>query len=245
MRSPPTDAAHRTVPVPPPRTEIELLERARALAGRHLADVAAAMHRPLPPNLQRHKGWVGDLVERALGGTAGSEPEPDFPHLGIELKTIPVGTDGRPKESTHVCAVALYDNSERHWRESLVRRKLARVLWVPVEADTGRALAARRIGVATLWSPSPEQEQALQRDWEELMELITLGQADKITGRHGEVLQLRPKAASGSARTTATNTAGERCAALPRGFYLRPGFTAAILRENYAAPSLNLPSAGR
>lgn len=159
---------------------------------------------------------------------------PDFPHLGIELKTIPVGRDGRPRESTHICAISLYDNAERYWRDSLVWRKLARVLWVPIETGADQTLGDRRIGVACLWSPSAEQEEALRRDWEELMELISLGRADRITGRHGLYLQVRPKAASGRARTAATNAEGERCAALPRGFYLRPAFTEIVLRASYA-----------
>lgn len=46
-------------------------------------------------------------------------------------------------------------------------------------------------------------------DWEELMDLIVLGQVERITARHGEVLQLRPKAANSKALTEAVGARGE------------------------------------
>ncbi|MDI8106950.1 hypothetical protein MJN85_30220, partial [Salmonella enterica subsp. enterica serovar Anatum] len=41
-----------------------------------------------------------------------------------------------------------------------------------------------------------EEDRQLRLDWEELMDMIVLGQVERITARHGEVLQLRPKAAN-------------------------------------------------
>ncbi len=47
-------------------------------------------------------------------------------------------------------------------------------------------------------------------DWEELMDLIVLGEVERITARHGEVLQLRPKAANSKALTEAIGAHGRR-----------------------------------
>ena len=58
-------------------------------------------------------------------------------------------------------------------------------------------------------------------DWEELMDLIVLGEVERITARHGEVLQLRPKAANSKALTEAIGARGEIILTLPRGFYLK------------------------
>ncbi|MGE0860290.1 MAG: MutH/Sau3AI family endonuclease, partial [Gammaproteobacteria bacterium] len=121
--------------VAPPRDEAELLARAGALAGAPVREVAALCRRPVPRDLRRHKGWLGELLECALGATARSRPEPDFVELGIELKTVPVDQDGRPRESTHVCTVSLGDLVGQRGPTSSVRRKLARELWVPLEAD--------------------------------------------------------------------------------------------------------------
>jgi len=123
------EVATRTpIEPPPPESEEELRLRARRLAGWTLSDLAGHLGERVPLDLRRAKGWVGEALERALGGTSGSQPEPDFPHLGIELKSIPVGHDGLPRESTYVSTVPLIGHAGLRWEGSLVRRKLCRVL---------------------------------------------------------------------------------------------------------------------
>jgi DNA mismatch repair protein MutH len=213
--------------IPPPRTEAELMERATALAGRALRDLAADAGRVVPSNQLRMKGWVGELIEHRLGADAESLAEPDFREIGVELKTVPINARGRPAESTWVCTVPLAGNPGR-WEQSNVRRKLARVLWVPVEAEGGIPLPARRVGSAFLWSPDAEEETALRTDWEELTAMIALGELENLTPRHGLALQIRPKAANARALTRSADAGGAPAATLPRGFYLRAAFTAAI-----------------
>lgn len=214
-----------------PRDEGELMDRARALAGRTLGEVAAAAGVSLPPDQRRHKGAVGNLLERALGATAGTASAPDFESLGVELKTIPVRPDGRPAESTFVCTIPLEAIADMEWRRSPVHAKLARVLWVPVESRRGVPLAHRRVGTPLLWSPSPSQGRALEDDWMELAGLIGMGEVDRITGHLGRCLQVRPKAANGRARRRAMDAEGGFHRTLPRGFYLRATFTAQVLRD--------------
>lgn len=173
-----------------------------------------------PKDLKRDKGWIGVLLEIWLGASAGSKPEQDFAALGVELKTIPVDSLGRPLETTFVCVAPLTGNSGVTWETSHVRHKLKRVLWVPVEGDRSIPLAERRVGSPLLWSPSEEEDRQLRLDWEELMDMIVLGQVERITARHGEVLQLRPKAANARALTEAIGARGEPIVTLPRGFYL-------------------------
>jgi DNA mismatch repair protein MutH len=221
--------------ITPPHTETELLERARALAGRTLGELARLQPMAVPADLRRHKGWVGQLVEGRLGADGGSQAAPDFVHLGVELKTLPVDARGLPCESTYVCTVPL-DNVGESWEDSWLRKKLARVLWLPVQADKAVPLAERRVGSAILWSPSAAEEALLRRDWEELTERILLGELEQISARLGEVLQMRPKAASSRSLRDATGQHGERIRTNPRGYYLRPAFTAAILRQHFVLP---------
>ncbi|MBR7443185.1 DNA mismatch repair protein MutH, partial [Klebsiella pneumoniae] len=65
----------------------------------------------IPNDLKRDKGWIGVLLERWLGASAGSKPEQDFAALGVELKTIPIDSQGRPLETTFVCVAPLTGNS--------------------------------------------------------------------------------------------------------------------------------------
>ena len=214
-----------------PKTTEELLSRAQAIAGLSFGELAAQLSIPVPPDLKRDKGWVGMLLETALGATAGSKAEQDFRHLGIELKTIPINAQGYPLETTFVSLAPLIQNRGVNWQNSHVRHKLSRVLWIPIEGSRSIPLAERRIGTPILWQPSEQQERQLQRDWEELMDYIVLGQLDKINARLGEVLQLRPKGANSKSLTKGIGKHGEIIDTLPLGFYLRKAFTHEILQQ--------------
>ncbi|MDO5055377.1 MAG: DNA mismatch repair endonuclease MutH [Pasteurella oralis] len=214
-----------------PHTEQELLARAQSIAGLTFAELACELNLPIPADLKRDKGWVGMLIETALGANAGSKAERDFAHLGIELKTIPINSQGLPLETTFVSLAPLIQNTGVNWQNSHVRHKLSKVLWVPVEGERQIPLAERHIGQAILWQPSREQEYRLQRDWEELMEYISLGKVAQVTAKLGEVLQLRPKGANSKALTKGVGKDGEIIDTLPLGFYLRKAFTTEILQQ--------------
>ena len=214
-----------------PKTTEELLSRAQAIAGLSFGELATQLSIPVPPDLKRDKGWVGMLLETALGATAGSKAEQDFHHLGIELKTIPINAQGYPLETTFVSLAPLIQNSGVNWQNSHVRHKLSRVLWIPIEGSRSIPLAERHIGIPILWQPTEQQERLLQRDWEELMDYIVLGQLDKINARLGEVLQLRPKGANSKSLTKGIGKNGEIIDTLPLGFYLRKAFTHEILQQ--------------
>lgn len=217
------------IPVRPASVD-ELVTRAQKLSGRTLEELATAAGVPTPTSLNRSKGWVGQLLEWHLGASAGSKPEQDFPELGVELKTLPITADGKPVESTFVCIAPLTGIAGMQWAASNVCNKLSCVLWVPVEASPTIPLAKRRIATPFLWSPSNEQAKLLRQDWEELMEMIALGEIESVTAHHGEVLQLRPKAANGSALTPAIGRNGQIIQTRPRGFYLRSHFTHSLLK---------------
>lgn len=225
-----------SIPLPatsPPRNKDELLHRAQLLAGHTLGELAARAELTVPANLKREKGWVGMLLEVYLGAIAGSKPEQDFADIGIELKTIPIDSRGKPLETTFVCVAPLTGNSGVTWESSHVRHKLACVLWIPVEGERQIPLAERHIGAPLLWQPTPEEDEQLRQDWEELMDLIVLGKVESITARHGEFLQLRPKAANSKALTEAIGEFGQPVQTLPRGFYLKKRFTAALLARHF------------
>lgn len=207
------------------------MAKARWIAGFTLGEIAAMLHIPVPKDLKRDKGWVGTLLETALGAKAGSKPEQDFAHLGIELKTIPINRLGVPLETTFVCLAPLTDNHGVNWENSHFRQKLQKVLWIPILGEREIPPAERLIGQPVLWSPSKEEEKQLRADWEELMELIIFGKYSEINATLGEVVQLRPKGQNSRARTNAINHLGEPIQTLPLGFYLRKSFTANILQQ--------------
>jgi DNA mismatch repair protein MutH len=215
----------------PPRDEAELSRRLGRLAGHPISSIAAAHGLEVPADLRRSKGWVGTLLERALGATAASRAEPDFPQLGIELKTIPIDARGRPLESCFVSSLDL-GAVDRRWETSPVRKKLSRVAWVAVEASPSIPLAARRVGASLLWSPSLREQETLRGDYEDIVELI--GEGFTVTAHRGTWLQLRPKGRNAAALRWSIDEEGARGLAPPRAFYLRRSFTAALLEQNFA-----------
>lgn len=213
-----------------PRTEAELLARARDLAGRTVGELATELGRALPPSTTAGKGFVGALAELALGAHAGSRAEPDFPELGIELKTIPLDSRGRPLESTFVASIPLTDLAQLDFAETAIGRKLARVLFVPVE---GRPLPlhARRFGAPLDWRPTQAELRQLEQDYEHLALRIARGELDRLSAHEGEAMQVRPKARRGGDRRLAFDAEGGAGSEQPRGIYLRSRFTAAIVRR--------------
>jgi len=220
------------------RVDVEaLIDRARSLAGARVGDVAASLGLASSGDAVRTKGTPGAILERALGATGGSTQIHDFPELGIELKTIPIDVRTKqPVESTYVCTLSLADAEEQEWSTSWVRAKLSRVLFVPLVGGEDDAWGERRIGDAMLWSPTPEQDDVLRADFDDVVGLIGVGRIEELTAHRGRWLQVRPKARHGGVRTIAFGAENEAIATVPRGFYLRARFTGAILADRAAMP---------
>jgi DNA mismatch repair protein MutH len=216
----------------PPVTKQELMQRANGLAGITIQQLANKMEINIPESMTHAKGWFGNLLELALGATAASAPKPDFVNLNVELKSIPIDNNGNPKESTYICVAQLDPIALSSWETSLVKCKLTEVLWIPFEANKNTPVSLRRIGSPVLWQPNAAQEKQLKEDWQELCDMIVLGDIDKISSSMGKYLQIRPKAANSNSLTIDKNQTGENNLTMPRGFYLRPSFTRSIISTN-------------
>lgn len=212
-----------------PSSEAELLARCRAIEGLSFAQLANDIGVLVPIEPAQRKGWLGVLVEKALGTTAGTKAKPDFEHLGIELKTLPINARGTPVESTFVTSINLLTIHHEHWETSQCFSKLKHVLWLPIEGDERIVFAHRRIGRAFLWSAMQDEEKILKRDWTELSFMLGAGHMADVDARMGVYLQVRPKAANARSVCYGFDAKGNKILTLPRGFYLRSSFTEKIL----------------
>lgn len=215
-----------------PKTELDLLSRCQQIEGVTFAQLAAFLGLSLPDNPNQRKGWLGQAVELFLGATAFNQSLPDFIDLGIELKTVPISSAGKPAESTFVATIPLLSIHQQQWKTSQCYQKLKRVLWLPIEGDIEIPFAHRRIGSAILWSPDWQQEKTLEDDWNFLTDLIVTGYLEQIDSTYGEYLQIRPKAANGKSLCDAFGESGRKIKTLPRGFYLRASFTEQLVRNH-------------
>lgn len=207
----------------PPHSEQALLADVRALVGSSIAAVAAAEGVTVPRSKRHAKGFVGTLLEQALGADAGTRPEPDFRMLGIELKTIPITVDGHPRESTYVCVAPKGGVPWGPFDDSLLSRKLACVLFVPIIGSAEHTLGESVISEPVLWKPDSQTRARFAADWQLLAEHALSGAAPD--GRLGELIQLRPKAAHSLDFRPGIDAEGEPTRTIPMGFYLRTRFT--------------------
>jgi len=221
-----------TRPPSKPTSQSELGLRARGLAGMSVRELAKLMGFRVPPDLRGHKGFIGQLVEVALGASAGNDAAPDFPEQGVELKTLPVTHTGRPVESTYICLARLDGRESLRFAESHVAKKLARVLFVPVESSDA-ALGERRFGMPFCWEPGQEDQARLAADFEQLSGRVSLGEVEDVHGQEGEILQLRPKALNRDERTPGLSSGGWLVAVRPRAWYLRASFTAELIARAF------------
>lgn len=216
-----------------PKSEEELLERCSLIEGLSYSQLASVLGLTIPEHQTRRKGWVGLAIEMALGATAGSKPIPDFNRLGVELKTIPLNTQGNPAESTFITSIPLLTIYQEQWSTSQCFHKLKRILWMPVEGDRLIPFEQRRIGRGILWSPDQEQQVILEQDWLDLTTMICSGRLEDINASQGEYLQIRPKGANAKSLCYGFDSEGNKILTLPRGFYLRSLFTKKIMQTIY------------
>lgn len=146
---------------------------------------------------------------------------------------MPLDARGRPRESTWVCRAPLDTRALAGWDDSPARAKLARVLWVPVQAWPGLAVGDRRVGTCLLWSPTDEQEAILRGDYAELSALIAGGWARSASAHRGQALQLRPKAAHARVTAWGIDDEGDPIRVRPMGFYLRRPFVESVLAQHF------------
>ncbi len=222
-----------------PKNLQELQQRCQQMAGKNIGYLAEELGIIVPKDLMQAKGWIGQLVEAYLGASASSKAMPDFPDLGIELKTIPVNSQHKPFESTYVCTVQSNETMLR-WRDSWVYHKLKHVLWVPCLASPELAITDRVVNMPILWQMDTETEDILRTDWEELMDMLQLGYAKSLTAKYGTYLHIRPKAANSKVLIDYVDAEGNNTKIVPKGFYLRSSFTREILMQNQTVVNCDL-----
>ncbi|AKE51129.1 DNA mismatch repair endonuclease MutH [Kangiella geojedonensis] len=210
-----------------------LLDYAQSFAGFTLGELCERYKEQIPQQLLHKKGWVGQFLEMILGATSGSLAQPDFPEIGVELKTLPIDELGRPLESTYVSVLPLINIHGLRWENSVVRHKLMHVLWIPIVASRDITIEDRQIGMPFLWNPTVEEEQTLKQDFEDVLDQVSMGNIEQVDARFGDILQVRPKAANSKALTDAIGPEGTVIRTLPRGFYLRPQFTKQCLQKQF------------
>ncbi len=215
-----------------PSTFEELTENLKRIVGHSIAELAKDMNLPLPISPLHGKGFTGELIEKCLGASAQNLPIPDFPKLGVELKTIPVDDELKPLESMFLCYAPISDIRHLSFENSSLYTKIKRMLFVLVSASRDKDYVDRYVVGYFFYAPTPEEIEIIRNDFNEIYELIKTGNIDKVNARLGSIIQMRPKAANGRALTECVGPTGEIIKTRPRGFYMRRSFSERLIAQH-------------
>jgi DNA mismatch repair protein MutH len=91
------------------------------------------------------------------------------------------------------------------------------------------------VGTSFVYEPDDATLDVLRADWEDLSDLVARGLGFACTSRRGTILHLRPKARDASVWTRADVVDDADIALRPQGFYLRRGFTQALVDALFPA----------
>lgn len=218
-------------PIKIPETFEELVSNLNTIVGQNLYSLAKSINMPLPISTTHGKGFTGELLEALLGASAQNLPIPDFPNLGLELKSLPVDNDLVPLESTFVCHAPLTNIRKLTFENSAFFSKIKRVLFVVINAQRDQDFKDRKVLGYFFYTPSEDDLATLKSDYKELYELVKTGNIDKVNARIGHIIQMRPKGANGKALTQCIGPDGSIIMTRPRGFYIRRSFTTELVRR--------------
>lgn len=220
-----------------PKTFEELIRRLNSLVGKTICQLAQSANVSVPISPVHGKGFVGELLEILLGASAKNQSIPDFPKLGLELKSIPVDSSFKVLESTFLCHAPLSNIRNLTFENSTVYSKIKRVLFVIVNGQRDLDFENRRVLGYFFYTPGANDMQQLKTDFNELYELVKTGCVESISARLGHIIQMRPKGADGKALTECTGPDGSIIKTRPRGFYIRRKFTQKLVSD-FVAKSL-------
>jgi len=223
------------------RTFKELLERVAAVQGVPFAELAAAHGIQWSAEPSRNKGLAGRIVEAAMGLPANPRQEADLSHLGLEIKTVPVGPGLKVLEMTKITMLNFQDVADHPFEGSNVEHKLRSIIFVPVMKLEPDRPDQWYIRSPFIWFPSNAAYRQLKRDYESVREIIRAGDVERISSKRppdGQGVFMTANTAGRDSRDETSYFLEEErrreVVSKRRAWMLRKDFTAEILRENIA-----------
>lgn len=177
---------------------VDIFKACNFLLGKTAEEISEEIHNKTEKDRVHSKAAMGHLIEDDFFGIErNTSSKPDFEEEGIELKVTPLKPTGkgkllRPKERMVISMVNYHDIVEAdHWTDvPTLNKKLKDVLiiWY-VHLDKNRSKYP--VIWWDLWSPTQEQSEKIQEDFEMLKKKVEEG--ERLRTRWGEFLGTCPK----------------------------------------------------
>lgn len=184
-----------------PASPDSILTWAESLRGKTLREVAGEME--ITDTLAKDKGGFGKNLEIvAFRYKPNSDPGPDLPEAGIEIKSLPViktktpkkdPTGWRPKERLQLHNINYMEILGETWETCSLRGKCALMLVVTDEYEKGVSSLDLVIRDAFLLEfPIEEDEPTIRKDWEYVYRMVEEGRAHELSSSETTYLDVAP-----------------------------------------------------
>jgi DNA mismatch repair protein MutH len=160
--------------------------------GRTVAEIAASF--ALAKTSKSQKGFHRQLAVKMLAAGGNSVPELD--RAGIELKTIRLGKNGKPRESMSFPGFKFLEILNEEWEDSSffekIEKKFLFVVFRP--AESGDEI----FHTSLLWNMPYSDRLEAQRVWEDTKRRVAIDATDLPGMTESSVAHVRPKGKDGN-----------------------------------------------
>jgi DNA mismatch repair protein MutH len=181
------------------------------------------------------KGDLGLLVEKLhFGIEPNSNPEPDFPKVGLELKVTGVRSSANEemiaKERLVLSMIDYKKLGDEKWETSSFKRKCMYLLVILYRYNKYVPAYHQEFLGAFVWRPSAAEYNVIMSDWMLIQRKVSSGQAHLLSESDTQYLAANTKAANSAVlREQYIETAPK---AKPRAFSYKPSFLTHIIKAN-------------
>lgn len=231
-----------------PADAASILAWAETLSGKTLRDVAGQMK--IQDTLAKDKGGFGKNLEIiAFRYKPNSEPGPDLPDAGVEIKSLPVvpskklkvdPSGFKPKERLQLHNINYMDLLSESWETCSLRSKCALMLIVTDEYKKNTSSLDLIIKDAFLLEfPIERDEPTIKADWEYVYRMVAEGKAHKLSSSSTTYLDVPPhgqgKGRDGT-KQPCSDTPAKR-----RGFALKRSYIRTVYAERSGSDYCPIP----
>jgi DNA mismatch repair protein MutH len=193
------------------------------------------------------KSKEASIVKKAIGFKSVKSKIKEFEQLGIIVKTINVRIkDNKPFEGILFPAMKLKEFEIEKWEESIFKEYINKILFIPIYKEKDKVpLNKKYLGKAFFWSPSLEEKNIINKEWEQYKYEVINGQCkvhkkvikskkgfkeiSELTKESGtSIIHMRPHGQNSNDRDEDSigNSIVKQC------FWLNKNFIQKLLNEN-------------
>lgn len=180
-----------------------------------------------------NKGRLGQALEMYyFKYEPNSDQEPDFPEVGLELKTNPIkrlkNEDISAKERLVITMIDYCALVNEEWETSTVRKKLDDILLVSYLHDPEADILDYEFKYAAVQAVTDEDMAVIRADWETILAKVRAGRAHELSGSDTNYLEACTKGANAQS-VRKQPFSGEP--AKQRAFALKASYMTAFYRD--------------